>query len=83
MASFVFPAEAKLARALLESASIPSYLENEHTLAVNWMLTNVMGGLRLLVPAALAEEARQILRSTVSDQDLDAQAEAARKPDDL
>jgi hypothetical protein len=80
--SFVFPDDAKLARALLESASIPTFLENEHTLAANWMLTNVIGGLHLLVPAAVADEAREILRSRVSDQDLAAQAEAAKKPED-
>jgi hypothetical protein len=82
VATFVFPGDAKLARALLESAGIPSFLENEHTLAANWMLTNVIGGLHLLVPSAVADEAREILHSRVSDQDLDAQAEAAPKPDD-
>jgi hypothetical protein len=83
VATFVFPDDAKLARALLESAAIPAYLENEHTLAVNWMLTNAIGGLHLLVPAAFAEEARAILSSRVSDQDLAAQAEAAAKPPDV
>ena len=82
VATFLFPDEAKLARALLESASIPAYLENEHTLAANWMLTNAIGGLHLLVPSALAEEAREVLGSKVSDQDLAAQAEASPKPDD-
>jgi len=80
--TFSFPGDAQLARALLESAGIPSYLENEHTLAANWMLINVIGGLRLLVPSVFAEEARDILRSRVSDQDLTAQAEAAPKPPD-
>ncbi len=82
IATFIFPDEAKLARALLESASIPAYLENEHTLAANWMLTNAIGGLHLLVPSALAEEAREVLGSKVSDKDLAAQAEASPKPDD-
>ncbi len=80
VATFAYPDEAHVARALLESASIPSYLENEHTLAVNWMLTNVIGGLHLLVPPAYAEEARAILSSKVSDHELAAQAMAARKP---
>jgi hypothetical protein len=83
VATFIFPDEAKLARALLESASIPAYLENEHTLAANWMLTNAIGGLHLLVPSTLAEDAREVLRSKVSDKDLAAQAEATPKPEDV
>ena len=78
VATFVFPGDAILARALLESAGLPAYLENEHTLAANWMLTNVIGGLHLLVPAVVAEEARAILRSRVSDEELAAQAEASK-----
>ncbi|HEY6390667.1 MAG TPA: DUF2007 domain-containing protein [Bryobacteraceae bacterium] len=75
--TFNFPDEAKLARALLQSANIPNYLENEHTLAANWMLTNALGGLRLLVPAKFLEDAREVLTSSISESDLDAQAEAA------
>jgi Putative prokaryotic signal transducing protein len=75
--SFTFPDEAKLARALLQSANIPNYLENEHTLAANWMWTNALGGLRLLVPARFLEDAREVLGSSISESDLSAQAEAA------
>lgn len=80
IATFVYPDDAKLARALLESASIPTYLGNEHTLAADWFLTNVIGGLKLMVPAPFVAEATEILRSRVSDEDLDAQAEAAKPP---
>lgn len=75
--TFTFPDEAKLARALLQSANIPNYLENEHTLAANWMWTNALGGLRLLVPAKFLEDAREVLTSSISESDLSAQAEAA------
>lgn len=80
VASFAYPDEARMARALLESASIPVFLENEHILSLNQWLTNAIGGLHLMVPAACAEDARQVLDSKVSDQELDAQAEAAPKP---
>ena len=75
--TFTFPDDAKLARALLQSANIPNYLENEHTLAANWMWTNALGGLRLLVPARFLEDAREVLTSSISESDLSAQAEAA------
>jgi hypothetical protein len=39
------------------------------------------GELRLMVPAALVEEARGILESTVSDEELAAQAEAEPPPE--
>jgi len=75
--TFVFPDDAKLARALLESAEIPNYLENEHTLSANWTWTNALGGLRLMVPAKFLEDAREVLKSSISESDLSAQAEAA------
>jgi hypothetical protein len=75
--TFTFPDDAKLARALLESANIPNYLENEHTLAANWMWTNALGGLRLMVPARFLEDALEVLRSRISESDLSSQAEAA------
>ncbi len=74
---FWFPDQAKLARAMLEAEDIPVYLENEHTLSANWMWTNLLGGLRLKVPAQFLERAKQVLASQVSDETLDAQAEAA------
>ncbi len=82
VATFAFPDEARMARALLESASIPAFLENEHILSLNQLLTSAIGGLPLMVPAAFAEEAREVLLSTVSEKDLDAQAEAAPKRPD-
>jgi hypothetical protein len=72
VASFQYDGEARLARALLESASIPAYIENQHTIVAYGL-----GELHLMVPAPLAEEARAVLDSRVSDQDLAAQAEAS------
>ncbi|HEY1340167.1 MAG TPA: DUF2007 domain-containing protein [Bryobacteraceae bacterium] len=81
-ATFAYPQEAKIARAELEAEGIPCYLGNERTLDVDWFLVNVLGGYRLLVPAAFLEQARAILDSRVSDAELTAQAEAAKPPDD-
>jgi len=57
--------EADLARGLLEAAEIPASLESEP------------GVVRLMVPAKLAEQALQMLAAPLSDEELEAQAEAA------
>ena len=72
VATFVSFEEANLAKALLRSADIPAYLENE--LSSTW---TGLGGLQILVPAAFLEQAKEILDAPVSDEDLIAQAEAA------
>ncbi len=56
--TFVSPEEAALGRALLRSAEIPAYLENELTSA--W---TGIGGLRLMVPRSVFEQAREILET--------------------
>jgi len=82
IATFVFPNDAKFARAELEAEGILCYMGNERTLDVDWFLTNVLGGYKLAVRAADAERAREILNSRVSDEELAAQAAAAGPPPD-
>ena len=76
--TFVSFEEASLSRAMLESAGIAAKLENE--VSSHWA---GLGGLRLMVPASLLNEAQEILESTVSDEELLAQAEAAERDEDL
>jgi hypothetical protein len=64
--------EADLARTLLQSADIPTFLENESSMGMTGA-----GGLRLMVPAAFAKQAEEILETQISEEDLAAQAEAA------
>ena len=75
-ARFTSSSEADLARALLESAAIPCYLENE----IAGKTLRVTDGLRLFVPASLLESAHEILDAPVSDEELIAQAEAEPAP---
>ncbi len=70
---FLYPDPAKLVRAKLRAAGIPCYLENEHTLAANWLWTNAFGGLRLMVPASCLDRAREQLEA-------DSPREAPRMP---
>ncbi len=77
VATFLFPPEADVARAALQSASIPSYLSSERDVGV-WGLTNDGSGLHLMVPAGMVQQAREVLEAgAVSDDELAAQAEAA------
>ncbi|HEY8122059.1 MAG TPA: DUF2007 domain-containing protein [Myxococcota bacterium] len=61
VASFRDAHEAHLARALLESAGLPAYVVDEHTIGNIWLYSNLLGGVKVLVPADLAAEARSIL----------------------
>jgi hypothetical protein len=70
--TFLSQEEAALGRALLRSAEIPAYLENE--LTSTW---TGIGGLRLMVPSSHVEEAKEILETRISDDELATQAEAA------
>src|SRR5580658_6779646 len=72
-ATFLFPEEAEVVRGLLRSGDILCYLENEHTLAKVWQWNVALGGVRLMVPASLSEQVRQILSETLSDESLIAQ----------
>ena len=75
-ATYINADEANLAYAMLESAAIPAHLESKNISA--W---TGAGGLRLMVPAAMLEEAEDILASEISDEELAAQAEAEAAPD--
>jgi hypothetical protein len=75
-ATYLTAEEANLAHAMLESAAIPVRLASNNTSA--WTGT---GELRLMVQAAMLEEAEVILASPISDEELIAQAEAEPAPD--
>lgn len=66
IARFLFPHEAHIAKASLEAAGILSHLADEHTVNVQWLYSNAMGGVRLMVAEQHAEQARDILSSDFS-----------------
>lgn len=70
--SFSFPYEAQIAKTQLEAAEIPARIENEHTINMDWLYSNALGGVRLLVPESYAEEAKALLAQDFS-QDLEQQ----------
>lgn len=66
IARFSFPHEAHIAKASLEAAGIKSYIADEHTVNAQWLYSNALGGVRLLVSENDAEEACQLLNSDFS-----------------
>ncbi len=70
LATYIIPEEASFARGLLQSADIPFMMENELA---------PLGGfqIQLMVPSGYEADAREILESQLTDEELAAQAEAA------
>jgi Putative prokaryotic signal transducing protein len=62
VASFSQPVEAHLARTRLEAEGIPCVVGNEHLVRVDWLLSNAVGGVKLMVPRSELERARDALR---------------------
>jgi Putative prokaryotic signal transducing protein len=75
--TFLNVQEAEMAVTLLRSADIPAQVENEFS-----NFAAGAGALRLMVPAAFVEQAEEVLNAQISDEDLEAQAEAAGNPED-
>jgi hypothetical protein len=82
VAAFTDVDDARMARALLKASEIPCYLENNDPAAGNWISTPGLGTFRLSVPPAWLEQAREVLDTPISDEELAAQAEAAGEFED-
>jgi hypothetical protein len=59
--------EAIVARAVVESAGIYCFLKDENFVRLDWQMSNLLGGIRLQVPAADAEAAEAVLSQPVPD----------------
>ena len=53
--------EAIVARSVLESAGIQCMLRDENTIRMDWLWSNMIGGMRLQVPASDLDTARELL----------------------
>jgi hypothetical protein len=60
-------AEAILARSVLESAGISCFLRDENTIRMDWLWSNLMGGIRLQVAEADVEAAEAVLSQPIPD----------------
>lgn len=61
VATFSHPTAAHVARAKLEFAGIPSTIQDEHVVGVQWLYSQAIGGAKLCVPSEHAQEATRIL----------------------
>ena len=59
--------EAIVARSLVESAGIFCFLQDENFARLEWQISNLLGGIRLQVPAEDAEAATELLDQPVPD----------------
>ena len=60
-ARFSFPYEAHIARAKLESEGIPAVVADEHTINMQWLYSDALGGVKVQVPESLLACAQEIL----------------------
>jgi hypothetical protein len=60
-------AEAALARSVLESAGIACFLRDENTVRIDWLWSNLMGGIRLQVADRDVEAAEAILSQPIPE----------------
>lgn len=67
IASFSYPHEAQIAKASLESAGIPAFITDENTINMQWLYSDALGGVRLLVPRECEVEAKELLSTDFSD----------------
>lgn len=68
VATFTFPLEAQIARATLESGGIPAFVADEHTINMQWLFSNAMGGVRVQVPGKYLHETRKLLSIDFSNE---------------
>ncbi|MCU4640817.1 DUF2007 domain-containing protein [Acinetobacter courvalinii] len=66
--TYSFPYEAQIAKTQLEAAGIPARIENEHTINMDWLYSNALGGVRLLVPGRYLEQALVLLAQDFSQE---------------
>lgn len=68
---YSFSFEAHVARALLESEGIPVFVADEHTINMQWLYSDALGGVRLQVPEAFVERALELLQELANSEDVD------------
>ena len=63
VASFREPYQAHLAKGKLEAEGIPAIVLDEHLVQINFNFSQAIGGVKVQVPEAALDEAREILKA--------------------
>jgi len=61
VATYLNPLEAHVSRGLIASEGIPVHLEGEHHIWSNWQMSQVLGGVRVVVPTQFSAQAAEVL----------------------
>jgi hypothetical protein len=67
VSAFTSVHEAHLARSVLQAAGIEATVADEHLVSMYWLYSNAIGGVKVLVPEAQAQEARDVLASSIDE----------------
>lgn len=59
--SFSKPEEAHLLRMRLEAGGVPAYMQNESMIQMDWLYSNLLGGVQVQIAEEDVERAREIL----------------------
>lgn len=67
VASFSKPEEAHLLRMRLEAGGVPAFVLDENMVQMDWMFSNAIGGVRVVIEDGDAGAAREILSAPPAD----------------
>jgi hypothetical protein len=81
IATFDNTIEANLARNQLAAAGIRATLVDEHTVGMNWGLSNAIGGVKLIVREEDYEDASRVLAGSGDEQELDTEGQTFLEPE--
>ena len=59
--------DAHVARSVLDAAGIPTHLADDNIIAADWLYSNAVGGVKLLVPSDRLDEAIAVLDTLPQD----------------
>jgi len=82
VSAFTSVHEAHLARSVLQAAGIEATVADEHLVSMYWLYSNAIGGVKVLVPEAQAQDAREVLASCVDALEAPIAGELDDQPDD-
>ena len=69
---FIDAIHADIVRGRLEAEGVPAILANRHLVTADWMVSQALGGVRIMVPSEHVAQARDIIAQIDSGEFLDA-----------
>lgn len=70
---------AEIVRGRLEAEGIPAILGNRHLVTADWLYSQAMGGVRILVPPGYVVEAREVIAGIDAGEFLEMESEPDRE----